>query len=270
MAPTSWSREPTLHFIVIGVVMTLAFQVLEDPDRSINIPNAALERRQSELQDLNQRPLTAAEKQSVRRDVAKEEVFVRKARDLGLDEHDVIIRRRLIQRMEFLLEDTVEFAPPTDVEIRTYFEAHQDAFRSLETFDLEHIFIRRSADGEDHTRAERIGIALREGRAPETLGDPFPRGRSFSRRPALWYREAFGSSFSEALANTKNLEWVGPLGSAYGLHWVRISERTETATQSLEDVRDEIERRLASESREEAMEATVEGWMEEYDVVYRP
>ena len=39
---------------------------------------------------------------------------------MGLDRDDTIIRRRLRQKMEFLPQDLVEQAEPTEVELQTY------------------------------------------------------------------------------------------------------------------------------------------------------
>ena len=54
------------------------------------------------------------------RDRVREEVYYREAMALGLDKDDIIIRRRLRQKMEFVTDDIVAEAQPTDEELAAY------------------------------------------------------------------------------------------------------------------------------------------------------
>ena len=47
---------------------------------------------------------------------------------MGLDRDDVIIRRRLRQKLEFLAEDTIQSSPPTDDDLNAWMASHPDSF----------------------------------------------------------------------------------------------------------------------------------------------
>jgi len=48
----------------------------------------------------------------------KEEIATREAVAMGLDRDDTIIRRRLRQKFEFLVDEAVESSPPSDAEFQ--------------------------------------------------------------------------------------------------------------------------------------------------------
>ena len=54
-----------------------------------------------------QRPPTREELEGLIRDRVREEVYYREALALGLDKDDMVIRRRLRQKMEFVTDDVV-------------------------------------------------------------------------------------------------------------------------------------------------------------------
>ena len=72
-------------------------------------------------------------------DYIREEVLYRTALTLGLDKDDTIIRRRLRQKMEFLFEDTVP--QPQEAELRAYFEAHAEKFRTQPLISFRQVFV---------------------------------------------------------------------------------------------------------------------------------
>ena len=76
-----------------------------------------------------QRPPTDEELKGLVRDFVREEICVNEARKMGLDRDDTIVRRRLRQKFEFLTEDALEAATPSDADLTAYLKAHPDAFR---------------------------------------------------------------------------------------------------------------------------------------------
>ena len=64
-----------------------------------------------------QRAPTREEWEGLIRERVREEVYYREALALGLDKDDLIIRRRLQQKMEFVSDDVAAQAQPTDARI---------------------------------------------------------------------------------------------------------------------------------------------------------
>ena len=69
-----------------------------------------------------QRPPTDAELKGLVDDYVKEEIATREAVGMGLDRDDTIIRRRLRQKLEFLVD--AASSAPTDADLQAWLEKH--------------------------------------------------------------------------------------------------------------------------------------------------
>ena len=101
-------REPILHFLLLGALLHLAgrwwFRPAVVREARIEVP-AAEARRWREVWAMQwHRPPGPEELQSLLNDYVREEVLVREAIAMGLDRGDDIVRRRLVQKMEFLAQ----------------------------------------------------------------------------------------------------------------------------------------------------------------------
>ena len=56
-------------------------------------------------------------------------MLYREALTMGLNQHDMVIRRRLAQKLEFPAKDLVALTPPTEEKLRAYFTVYQDRYR---------------------------------------------------------------------------------------------------------------------------------------------
>ena len=90
-----------------------------------------------------QRPPTQEELRSLVRESLREELLSREARAMGLDENDLIVRRRLAQKIEFLVQDTSRLAEPTDEELRRFYEANSDRFQTRPKVSFTQVYFSR-------------------------------------------------------------------------------------------------------------------------------
>jgi parvulin-like peptidyl-prolyl isomerase len=70
--------------------------------------------------------------------------------------------------------------------------------------------------------------------------------------PADLVARDFGASFAAALEKVPVGEWVGPIDSSFGAHYVRVSNRTPAGTPQLTAVRDQVVREWENERRQRA------------------
>jgi hypothetical protein len=101
------AREPLLHFILLGALLNLAGALWKRPaaaprNARIEIPASQVGRLREVWSLQWHRQPTPAELQGLIDDYVREEVLSREAIALGLDRNDDIVRRRLIDKMEFL------------------------------------------------------------------------------------------------------------------------------------------------------------------------
>jgi len=155
-----WIREPLVHFTALGAVLFLAYAVASDlfavdGARQIVMDETAIEFLADGWQRQWQRPPTAEELRGLVDARIREEVLYREAQALGLDVNDVVVRRRMVQKMELLSQDLALLADPTDQELRAFFAEHPDDYVVPPRISFSHIYFnvdRRGAAVEDDAR----------------------------------------------------------------------------------------------------------------------
>ena len=124
-------REPLLHFLLLGGLLFVLFGrgAPESPagGTEIVVTAADIERIAAGFSTTWQRPPSENELHGAINDYIREEVLYRTGLSLGLDKDDTIVRRRIRQKMDFFLEDTV--GKPDAAELQAFFDANADKFR---------------------------------------------------------------------------------------------------------------------------------------------
>ena len=138
---TSWLRDPLLHFLVIGLAIFLLDAALNhgaSPERSYKIALTAEDLRQ--LHDTFaaqwRRGPSLEEMRGLEEARIHEEVLYREALMLGLDRDDIIVKRRLAQKIQFLAEDVAAARQPTTGGTQSLVRKQQRQIRLTEPFQL--------------------------------------------------------------------------------------------------------------------------------------
>src|SRR5437763_15543347 len=108
--PQTWwrrvAREPLVRFLAIGLVLFAAMSAAKALQRPVvRIDAAELNQLAAYWEAQSQRPPTKAELAGIIQDRIDEELLAREALRLGLDKNDMIIRRRLAQKVSFATDD---------------------------------------------------------------------------------------------------------------------------------------------------------------------
>ena len=101
-------REPILWFVVVGAFLFAAESHFTTERETLVIDDGVRHRLASLWQAQMGRPATKQQLNSLIDSWVREEVMLREALRLNLDRDDTIIRRRLVQKLEFLAEDINE------------------------------------------------------------------------------------------------------------------------------------------------------------------
>ncbi|MEZ4309395.1 MAG: peptidylprolyl isomerase [Polyangiaceae bacterium] len=246
-------REPMIHFVAIGgALFALHAAVAKPPRGSIVVEAAFVEGLREEQRERTGVLPGEAETRGLVERYVDEEVLYREALALGLDRGDLIVRRRLVQKMELLARAQVR--EPDDAELAAHLAANPDRYRSADRVSLTHVFVSRDRHG-DGARAIATGLldSLRAGGEPDKLGDPFVAGASFARRSRADLTATFGAAFAGAVLSLPPGEWSGPVESTYGFHLVRVSARDGGRAPELAEVRARVREDLLSDRRESAV-----------------
>lgn len=287
---SGWYREPLVHFLVAGAaIFALASAVGGDGDgdgddvrgdaeggsaeldqrapRRIVVDTARRATLRASLEaELGRAPSEAELDQALDAWVADEALY-REAVALGLDRGDLIVRRRLIQNLRFVLAGRRTPAAPDEATLRAYYDAHQADFERPGRYTLEHVFLSEGDSEVLGFRAAAALDALRGGEDPATLGDPFLHGRRFERQTVEALAQRLGQPLVAELPGLPVGEWAGPVLSTYGVHLVLVVEVVPGGVAPFAEVRGQVEAAWLDAEQARLDDAELREVVERYHVV---
>ncbi len=147
-----WLREPLLHVLLIGAALFVIYYALnpragqrQDSNRIAITADDLAQIRLAWMAQW-QRPPTPEEMRHLLHGKIREEVLFREAMGLGLDKDDTIVKRRLAQKMEFVMEDASTLREPASDELRHWFTENAQRFVSPKLGDVSpSVFLARFA-----------------------------------------------------------------------------------------------------------------------------
>lgn len=272
------AREPLFHFLLLGLLLFVLYGAVSDgggdsiDGKRIEVTADDLVWLQAGWEQQWNRPPTRSELEGLVDAFVREEVLYREAVAAGLDRDDTIVRRRMVQKMEFLFEDLAVRGEPTDEELVAFYEANPERYEIPPGVSFSHVYFSTDQRGATTEAAATAALAQLRERGVDPVGareygDRFMLPHDYAGRSPAEVAELFGSDFAESLFALTGEGWQGPIASAYGLHLVNIYERFEASSPELDEVRDEVSRDYLTERRQEANEAVFETLLSRYEIV---
>ncbi|HUG62101.1 MAG TPA: peptidylprolyl isomerase [Methylomirabilota bacterium] len=266
-------REPLVHFLVLGGGLFAAYALFapegEAPRERIVVDVGRVRSLERTFEAAWNRSPTEDERQGLLDDFLAEEVLYREALKLGLDGDDVVIRRRMRLKMEFLLQEGLALAAPDEAALRAFFEADRDRYRDPDRIAFQQIYLGEGRDARDVDAWKAFAVRL-NGQDP-----PNPRqleqGTLLPPRmgpaPSAEIDSTFGAGFADELRAQPVGPWGGPVRSGYGWHLVLVETLAPAEEPDFDAVRAEVERDFAYDRERAAAAALVERLKQGYDIV---
>jgi hypothetical protein len=216
------------------------------------------------------RPPTDAELAGLIDNHVRDEVYYREALAMGLDQNDLLIRRRMRQKMEFILEDLSAASEPDEQALIQFLNENADRFRLEPQMSFHQVYLNPDKNVNLEKRAARILEDLRAGVQPEMLGDTTLMARKFELSTLSFIARSFGDSFAEDLVKLPPEEWTGPIYSALGGHIVRVDLHKESRLPELEEIRAQVEGEYLDQRRRELKDIAYQQLRQNYQVIIEP
>lgn len=266
------AREPLLHFFLAGALIFGAYGALnrdEGGRQTILVTSGQIANLAAGFSKVWHRSPTQMELKDLVDSQVKEEILSREAIKLGLDQDDTIIRRRLQQKMEFIVEDFAATSEPTDSELAEYFAHHPEQFAKEQSFTFRQVTLRPEKRGE-RIAADAAALLAQLKRQPHSnideLGDTVLLPAELVQEPRQAVEAQFGQTFAAELGRIETGVWSGPIASGFGVHLVLLTERTHSGTEPLENVRAEVKRELMNARRIAANHKFLDNLIARYQV----
>ena len=260
-------KDPLVLFLALGAVifMISALGSENDGNDLIEVGEPDLNRLSDQWQAQMGRPPTPQELDGLIEQFIREEAYFREAKRLSLDDGDIIVRRRLVQKLRFLTEDIATGLPPARNRIARLLRSQRGAIPPADPLYLQPPILlhgpprrrprrRRGRPGQRRHRRRPVHVAavlrgaLRPGKSATCSAPPSPT------HSPNWSRWIAGK---------------GPIRSAYGWHLVKLDQRLPEVLPPYGEVTNQVANDLNLERRERANEAYYENLLERYEV-HRP
>jgi peptidyl-prolyl cis-trans isomerase C len=226
-----WLRDPLLHVVLSGATLFALYYAV-NPGATQRLDANRLVITADDLAQIEiawaaqwHRPPTADEMRNLLDGRVREEILFREAAALGLDKDDTIVKRRLAQKMEFVMDDVAALHEPADDELRRWFEQNTQHFALSSLVTFRHLYFSPDLHGvrarEDAADALRK-LAGKPEEAPQLarLADPFMFPDFYAERSPDQVAGIFGTSFAQTLLRLNERQWQGPVESGLGWHLV--------------------------------------------------
>lgn len=262
-------RDPLFAFIVIGIVLFALDTVRTGADENrVDVSQAQIDQLADLWSAQMGRPPTGTELNGLIDNFIKEEIMVREAQKLGLDADDVIIRRRLMQKLTFLTEDIALLEAPSETELEDHLSANIDRYRIPPTTTFSHVYF--SPDSRDNAAGDaKLALTDLAGDAEwRSVGDPFMLRRTYAYVSQTQIRKEFGSAFAADVVELEATgEWQGPITSGFGFHLVRVDKKDPGREVTLSEVRDRVRADFDADRRRAANAAFYDSLLSQYEIV---
>ena len=245
-------REPLIHFFVLGLVVFGLHAVLEEKPEATNDPflvevtSADIEWFRTMWAKRMGREPTVQELRGQVNQLIREQVLSREALFMGLDDGDMVVRRRLAQKVDFLFRDLSDMTEPSDGELQAYLQKNSGNYEIPMQVTFTHVYFNADKRGREGAAKAVQSLVKRlnaEEVIPENapvLGDPFLLQASYANKTLGEIRRDFGAEFAETVLGLEPRTWQGPVASGYGLHAVYVHERFDATLPDFGDLKERL------------------------------
>ena len=288
-------KEPLVQFLAIGLVLFGGERVLNadsyaDSHYKILVDDKVL------IQFLQQQAKKFKPEQAIQAlaamdnselktltdDYVRGEVLYREALALDLDRNDPIIRRRLIQKMDYLAQGFYdEIEPLTENDLTSFYEAHKEDYRQPASATFTHVFLSndKRESAQSKAEAESLLTVINNRRVPfekaGRYGERFLYNRNYVNRDSQEIASHFGQLFEQKLFDLRpalpmtDAQWQGPLSSNYGWHLVLLTKKVESFVPVLAEISGVVLADAQRQQQSERKRLAVDALRAKYQIIKR-
>ncbi len=255
------AQEPTVHFFLTAVVIFVIYAISQtNRENLLEVDQREIDARVFIQEMTTGQPLNDEQRQFIASNYVEEQILVREAIALGLD-NDARVHDMLAQKMRHVLSGDV-IQPAAD-DLNSYYEENLERYRTLPLVSVNELVL----NTQDELSAE-VQAFLDSGSDAEmilaaTAGDeaPLPNVNRID------LANIFSPEFSEQVFNAESESWVGPYSSNRGQHWLKIIERSEANLPPLNEITDRVRLDWIAEEEEILLQQEVDKLWNQYTIV---
>ena len=283
----SFLKQPLLHFLLIGFSFFLLFNIFgnqEDADSKTIVVNkdALMNYYQYQSRAFNEEvfeeklaSMPKEELEELINTYVREEVLYREAMAMGLDKEDYIIKRRMVQKVEFISQGISEaVSDPSEEDIKTFYENNKESYYVPPMATFTHVFFDFEKWNTEEAKAKaeaEVKFLNRNNfdfnQAP-SRGDRFFYHTNYVERDVEYVKSHFGPQMTSAIfeAEPSGNTWIGPFPSEYGFHVVMLTMKQVGRYPELDEIIDRVKDDARREYVKEQNDQAIQSIIDDYDV----
>ncbi|MHC4552838.1 MAG: peptidyl-prolyl cis-trans isomerase [Planctomycetota bacterium] len=244
-------KEPLVYYFVLGLVVFGLHSFLnsesrgqEDTALTVEVTSADIEWIRSAWQARMKRQPTQQELEGLIDSFIRDQILYREAMAMDLDERDLVIQKRLVQKLTYVFEDIAETVEPTEEELQKYMQQNREKYRVPGTVTFTQVYF--NPQKRDNPARDAAAVLAQLRSTDGSLEDAFSQSdtimieTAFDKKYAEDVARVFGHTFAGELFSIEDKGWQGPIQSSYGLHLVYISDRVESSLPAFDVVREDV------------------------------
>ena len=259
-------QEPLLHFLVVG---SLLFFYLSSTDTEtkpqVTITQGKIKQLTAQFEKTRQRTPSDIELKALIKNQIREDLAFKHGVQMGLIENDSIIKRRVQQKIEFMLKDSIAGIEPSREDLETYLMEHKEQYTMAPVYSFKQVYINSDAH-------ENLDVFIENLQKKDlntnykVLGDSMMLESEYTHINATQIARFFGREFAKALDSVSLENWQGPVKSGYGLHFIYIDSKIPKHVVKLDEVEKELQRDFKMDAQKKAINAFYDALKVQYDV----
>ena len=201
-----------------------------------------------------------------------------KARKEGLQNQPGHAKKLAIMDMQLLIQALMDRDGPSlqarlaikDEEVKAYFDAHPDKFKTPETFTARHILIGTQAKGdqkaltddEAKAKAAKVLGEIKAGKTFDQAAKEYSDDPGSKDKGGLYEDTAFGKfvpEFDQAVRSQPIGKVGEPVKTMYGYHLIEVEKITPAEAQTFEQSKDAAKEQAVAERQEAVMAGYMDG-----------
>lgn len=269
-------KEPLTQFLLIGILLFISYQsfnnYLNRDENVIYVKNGEISQLEQAWEMRWNRPPTPEEKEGIVKQYIREKVLYRTAIEMGLDRDDMVIQRRMVQKVEFLGADLIKPPQPSEADLLTWYDKHKDKYLLPEILTMTQIFF--DPDKREQETLEDAEKVLKKLSTmpvfPDDItiyGDAFMLQNYYPNKTELEIKKLFGSGFTESVFQLESGKWYGPVLSGYGTHLVYVHDHLVNDVPDFSAVRENVKKDWMAQKKKDLEDRYIDGLLARYEIV---
>ena len=254
-------NEPTVHFFVIAVVVFIVYAISNlNGDDVIELDQREIDARILMQEMVSGQPLTSEQQEFITAAYVEEQILVKEAVELGLD-NDARIHDMLAQKMRHVLSGDI--IQPTPAELESFYSSNSELYRAPATVSVDELIL--------DTRNEipiEIQTLISEGvNSDEILEMASGSSAPLPNANHLDLSNIFAPEFADAVFQSQGNEWIGPFSSNRGQHFLKIIERSEERIPPMAEIADRVRLDWITQEEEIRLQQEVNKLWDRYEII---